>query len=101
MGYDKDSINPAFIKKLEEKIISQPEFSLHSVEKCSYATKFLYMWVKAMYDYFRVFTDTKPLREQLVQMRKIAEEKTAELRIKKEALERVNQTIRELEELYD
>lgn len=48
------------------------------------------MWVKAMYDYFRVFTDTKPLREQLVQMRKIVEEKTAELRIKKEALERVN-----------
>ena len=54
------------------------------------------MWVKAMYDYFRVFTDTKPLREKLAAMRKIVDEKTAELRIKKEALEKINKKIREL-----
>ncbi len=59
------------------------------------------MWVKAMYDYYRVFTDTKPLREQLIQMRKIVEEKTAELRVKKDALERINNKIRELEELFE
>ena len=59
------------------------------------------MWCKAMYDYYRVFTDTKPLREQLVAMRKIVDEKTAELRVKKEALERINNKIRELEEMYD
>lgn len=59
------------------------------------------MWVKAMYDYFRVYTDTKPLREQLIAMRKIVEEKTAELKIKKDALERINNKIRELEEMYD
>ena len=59
------------------------------------------MWVKAMYDYYRVFTDTKPLREQLIQMRKIVEEKTAELRVKKDALERINNRIRELEELFE
>ena len=59
------------------------------------------MWVKAMYDYYRVFTDTKPLREQLIQMRKIVEEKTAELRVKKDALERINNRIRELEDLFE
>ena len=67
-----------------------------AAEKCSFATKFLFMWVKAMYDYFRVFTDTKPLREKLAAMRKIVDEKTAELRIKKEALEKINKKIREL-----
>lgn len=101
MSYDKDAINAAYVAKLEQKVISQPEFSLHSVEKCSFATKFLYMWVKAMYDYFKVFTETKPLREQLIQMKKIVEEKTAELKIKKDELEKVNQRIRELEEMYE
>lgn len=59
------------------------------------------MWVKAMYDYYRVYTETRPLREQLIAMRKIVEEKTAELRVKKEELERVNEKIRELEEMYN
>ena len=101
MGYDKDTTNPLYVKKLEEKVLNQPEFTLIGAEKCSFACKFLYMWVKAMYDYFRVFTDTKPLREQLVSMRKIVEEKTAELRIKKEALEFINNKIRELEALFE
>ena len=34
-------------------------------------------------------------------MRKIVEEKTAELRVKKDALERINNRIRELEELFE
>ena len=34
-------------------------------------------------------------------MRKIVDEKTIELRIKKEALETINNKIRELEEMYD
>ena len=101
MTYDKDTINPAYIRKLEEKVLNQPEFTLASVEKCSFATKFLYMWCKAMYDYYRVFTDTKPLREQLVAMRKIVDEKTAELKLKKDALEKINNKIRELEDMYE
>lgn len=34
-------------------------------------------------------------------MRKVVEEKTAELKIKKEELERINAKIRELEDLYN
>ncbi|CAD8156782.1 unnamed protein product [Paramecium pentaurelia] len=101
LKYDKDSTNPAHIKKLEEKVIPQPEFNIDAVKNCSFATKFLYMWVKAMYDYYRVYTETKPLRDQLIAMRKIVEEKTAELKIKKEELEKVNAKIRELEEMYN
>lgn len=44
------------------------------------------MWVKAMVDYYKVYTETKPLREKLVDMRRIVEEKTKELKIKKDAL---------------
>lgn len=34
-------------------------------------------------------------------MKKIVEEKTAELKVKKDALERVNNRIRELEEMFE
>ena len=81
--FEKTSIQPSMIKKLEEKITCRPEFTFSAVERTSFATKFLYMWVKAMVDYYKVYTETKPLREKLVVMRQIVEEKTAELKVKK------------------
>lgn len=81
--------------------MTRPEFTFASVERCSFATKFLYMWVKAMMDYYKVYTETRPLREKLVQMRKIVEEKTAELKIKKDALEKINKKIQELEDMFN
>ena len=51
------------------------------------------MWVKAMMDYYKVYAETRPLREKLVAMRKIVQEKTAELKIKKDSLEKVNRRI--------
>ena len=100
MNYDKDSITSATIKKMEEKILNQPEFTLAAVERCSFATKFLFMWCKAMVDYYKVYTETKPLREKLVEMRRIVDEKTKELKIKKDALEKINRTIKELEDMF-
>ncbi len=81
--------------------MNRPEFTFSSVERCSFATKFLYMWVKAMADYYKVYTETKPLREKLVEMRKIVEEKTAELKIKKDALDKINSKIKSLEDLFE
>lgn len=69
MVYDKDNISAPLIKKLEQVVVCRPEFTFSAVERCSHATKFLYMWVKAMMDYFKVFTETKPLREKLIEMR--------------------------------
>ena len=31
LNYDKDTTNPAHIKKLEEKVLTQPEFKLEAV----------------------------------------------------------------------
>ena len=44
-------------------------------------------------DYHKVYAETRPLKEKLVKMRKIVEEKTAELKIKKDALEKINKKI--------
>lgn len=44
------------------------------------------MWVTAMVDYHKVFTETEPLREKLEEMKKLVSEKTAELKLKKDEL---------------
>jgi dynein heavy chain, axonemal len=64
-SYDKDNINPLLINKLEQRIMSDPDFTLDRAKQCSFAVKFLYSWVKAMYDYNKVYLDTKPLRDKL------------------------------------
>lgn len=73
--------------------MTQPDFTFDKVEKCSYACKYLFLWVKAMADYYKVFTQTQPLREKLIAVRKLVDEKTTELKIKKDALEEVNKRI--------
>lgn len=101
MTYDKDTIPNLYIKQLEKNVVSKPEFNYQSVERCSYATKFLYLWVNAMLGYHKVYSETRPLREKLIEMRKIVEEKTAELKIKKDALDKINKRIQELESLFN
>jgi dynein heavy chain len=53
-----------------------------------------------MYKYNQVYVETKPLREQLISVRRIVEEKTQVLAIKKAELEKVNNKIRDLEEMF-
>jgi dynein heavy chain len=65
MKYDRDNINAAYIRKLEEKVIPHPKFTEKDAYGASKATGYLFGWVKCMYDYFRVYTDTKPLREEM------------------------------------
>lgn len=60
--YKKDSINPALIKKLNERIMGDPEFTLDRAKTASYAIQFLYLWVKAMFDFNKVYNETRPLR---------------------------------------
>ena len=82
-SYDKDNINPAFIYKLEQKIMCDPDFNLERAKQCSFAVKFLYSWVRAMYDYNKVYLETRPLRDKLAQTMAILDEKTAFLNEKK------------------
>ena len=97
MTYDRENIKPAYIAKLEQKVIPQAKFNEKDAYGASKATGFLFGWVKCMYDYFRVFTDTKPIREEMLRMGLIVEEKTAELKIKKAALEIINRKIQQLQ----
>jgi len=59
------------------------------------------MWVKAMVTYNKVYVETEPLRIKLEEMKKIVDEKTAELKIKKDALDKINSKIAELEDKYN
>lgn len=46
-----------------------------------------------MHDYYRVFTETQPLRDKLREMQEIVAVKTEELKVKKDELARINERI--------
>lgn len=54
-----------------------------------------------MSDYYKVYTTTQPLREKLVDMKKIVSDKTEELLLKKAALDKVNARIQDLENQFN
>lgn len=93
MEYPRDNIKPEWIAKMDAKVVSQPKFNERDATLGSKATGYLYGWCKCMYDYYKVFTETKPLREKLEMMNKVVQEKGEELRVKKEALAVINAKI--------
>lgn len=58
------------------------------------------MWVKCMYQYNIVYTQTEPLRKQLAILKKQVEQKMAYLRKKKAELEEINAKIDLLTKKY-
>jgi dynein heavy chain len=100
-NYDKDSIPSYLIQKLEQRIISDPDFTLDRAKQCSHAVKFLFSWVKAMYDYNKVYLETRPLRQQLEMTQRDLQEKTEFLREKKAQLFEINKKIEQLEAVYN
>lgn len=73
-----------------------PEFTLERAKTGSYAIQFLFLWVKAMHDFNKVYLETKPLREKLEATQKLLSEKTAFLKEKMDALDAVNKKIHDL-----
>ena len=69
------------------------DFNAEKAASCSFAVKFLYSWIMAMYDFNKVYLETQPLREKLAVSMKIVATKTAELKLKKDALDQVNRKI--------
>ncbi len=53
-----------------------------------------------MYDYYKVFTQTQPLRDKLAAMLRIKEEKMALLKRKKEELDTINRKLQLLNDEY-
>ena len=81
--------------------MGDPEFTLDRAKTSSYAIQFLYLWVKAMFDFNKVFNETRPLREKLEATQKVLDEKTKFLNEKIAALDAVNKKIAELEAMFD
>lgn len=49
-----------------EEIISAGEYTLENAKKSCFAVEGLYMWVKAIRDYFYIFRELEPRRDALV-----------------------------------
>lgn len=63
MNYNRESINPKYIEKLEKVCLPHPKFNEADAYGGSKATGYLFGWAKAMYDFHKVFTETEPLRK--------------------------------------
>ena len=98
---DKDNIPQDRIKRLENVVLSQSEFAKDRVESSNEAAKYLRMWIMAMYQYNGIYLKTQPLREELAQKKLELAEAQKALMQKKQELEKVNATIRGLQEMYD
>ena len=46
-----------------EEIISEGDYTLENAKKSCFAVEGLYMWVKAIRDYFYIFREIEPLRD--------------------------------------
>jgi len=54
-----------------------------------------------MYNFYKVYTETEPIRIKLEEMRQVVETKLADLKVAKDSLEKVNARIRELEKMFN
>lgn len=68
INYEKEKITKAQIDNLSKHCYSNPIFTLDAAKKSSYAIKFLFQWVNAMYGYYDVYTTTEPKRQALKEM---------------------------------
>jgi dynein heavy chain len=84
--YDRNNINPKYIKNIEAKCKNHPDFTNDRAKDCSIAVKYLFNWIMAMYDYNRVYLETAPLRIKLENVNRVVTEKTEELRVKNQLL---------------
>ena len=98
---EKDNIPQDRIRRLEERIMSNSEFAKERVENSNEAAKYLHMWIMAMYQYNKIFLKTQPLRDELAAKKKELAAKQLELHEKRAELEKVTNTIRRLQEMYD
>ena len=71
------------------------------MEKSSVANHLLYLWVEAMVTYHDVYESTKPVREKLVEVAKVLEEKTEFLAKKKAELDASTAKLNALEAQYN
>jgi dynein heavy chain len=79
---EKENIPPAYIRKLEKRVVGDPYFNAESASKASVAILSLFFWVRALYDFDKIFKNTEPLRIKLAEATAIVNDKTATLKEK-------------------
>lgn len=87
-NYDKDNINPKFIKKLD-KYYKDPRFLPDEIKKQSSAAMCLCMWVRAMVVYDKVAKSIEPKKAALKEAEDSLAETLSQLSKKKKALQEV------------
>ena len=87
-NYDKDNINPKFIKKLD-KYYKDPRFLPDEIKKQSSAAMCLCMWVRAMVVYDKVAKSIEPKKAALKEAEDSLAETLSQLSTKKKALQEV------------
>lgn len=64
-SYDKDNIEPARLKKLHERCMTNENWKDGIMEKSNVANNLMYKWVNAMVEYNKEFVASQPLRDKL------------------------------------
>lgn len=94
LNFDKTAITEGQIWLLREKVLSQPDFNLNTVSHTSQATKYLYLWVVSMEQWYQKWSNTKPLRENLHDTKILLKNLGAKLKEKTAAGAQLNAVIR-------
>jgi dynein heavy chain len=98
--FDKDSISPETIEKLQPHI-ENPKFEPENVKKASVAAEGLCKWVRAMVNYYHINKDVKPKQESLRIATETLEAKQSLLREKEKELRDVEELIMTLKGEYE
>ena len=97
MSFKRDNIKPVTLKKLRNKISSNPNFLPEKVEVQNIASKSLCQWVFAIENYARISSEVEPKRKRLEEMNKALVEATSKLLATQEKLKAELDTVTRLE----
>lgn len=89
------------MQKMNDVVLNKKEFKLTAVERTSHATKYLYLWVKAIVEFTNKWNETDPIRLKAKQSKLILDQKSKELEEKKKELKNINDALIDLQRSLD
>ncbi|GBG29412.1 Dynein heavy chain 7, axonemal [Hondaea fermentalgiana] len=95
--YDKDNINPKFIKIIRDKFVNDPNFEPEIVKKASVAACGMCKWVRAMESYDKVAKVVAPKKAALAEAEAELSVTMGELQKKQDALKAVEDELAALQ----
>ncbi|XP_070580768.1 dynein axonemal heavy chain 3-like [Ptychodera flava] len=99
--YDKDNIPAAYIKKIRDKYVTNPEFDPAVIRNVSTACEGLCRWVRAMDVYDRVAKVVAPKKAKLAEAEAELGEQMGKLKIKRAQLKEVTDKLDALNEEFE